>query len=143
MPRPALWTVGWLSGATCLSVAFLDGPAGGPRLEPGRAGQLLNALGLWKEAVWERRLGPEVHGEPFGLFGLGWEISFGKHDGFGEQLLEPQGGDLGGGGACLPWHGVKIFLLPPRISNRATTDHTDPLAPVRFRGRTRGPKLAW
>ena len=57
MPRPALWTVGWLSGATCLSVAFLDGPAGGPRLEPGRAGQLLNALGLWKEAVWERRLG--------------------------------------------------------------------------------------
>ena len=104
MPRPALWTVGWLSGATCLSVAFLDGPAGGPRLEPGRAGQLLNALGLWKEAVWERRLGPEVHGEPFGLFGLGWEISFGKHDGFGEQLLEPQGGDLGGGGLSpLAW----------------------------------------
>ena len=105
MPRPALWTVGWLSGATCLSVAFLDGPAGGPRLEPGRAGQLLNALGLWKEAVWERRLGPEVHGEPFGLFGLGWEISFGKHDGFGEQLLEPQGGDLGGGGLVSPGMG--------------------------------------
>ena len=54
----ALWIAGWLSGATSLSVAFLEGPAGGgdvaggPRVEQaGGAGELLNALGLWKEAV--------------------------------------------------------------------------------------------
>lgn len=78
MLRPALWTVRWLSGATCLSVAFLDGPAGGPRRERGRAGQLLNALGLWKEALREGHLGPEVHGEPhlgflLGMGNLLWE----------------------------------------------------------------------
>ena len=32
-----------------------------------------------------------------------------------------------------------LFRLPPRISNdKATTEHADPLAPVRFRGRARG-----
>ena len=93
--RPALWTAGWLSGTTCLSVAFLDGPAwGGGVRRGGRglvrttvracwAGELLNALGLWKEAVWEGHLGPEVNGAGWvatWAFWFGLEILFWKLD---------------------------------------------------------------
>ena len=83
--RPALWTAGWLSGATCLSVAFSDGPAGarGDHGWSGPAGDVLNARGLWKEAVREGRLGPEVTGAGWvatWAFWLGLEISFWKLD---------------------------------------------------------------
>lgn len=43
---------------------FFRWPCGGTTEGAGRAGQLLNALGLWKEALREGHLGPEVHGEP-------------------------------------------------------------------------------
>ena len=47
------------------------------------AGELLNALGLWKEAVWEGHLGPEVNGAGWvatWAFWFGLEILFWKLD---------------------------------------------------------------
>ena len=43
----------------------------------------------------------------------------------------------------LAWEGGLFRLLPRTSNDKATTDHADPLAPVRFRGRARGSKLAW
>ena len=90
-----LWTAGWLSGATCLSVAFLDGPAlggggGWTTVGAGRAGELLNALGLWKEAVWEGHLGPEV-------------IIWGPREGINTHTHTHTPQD------SLPWHDITTF----------------------------------
>lgn len=69
-----------LSGQLPVGRFFLDDLAG-------RAGRLLNALGLWKEAVWEGHLGPEVTAEGGRLASsalrFGVEVSLSKLAGFG------------------------------------------------------------
>lgn len=52
--------------------------SGGSTDGAGRAGQLLNSPALWKEAVWEGHLGPEVSWAGMGshwAFWFGLEIS--------------------------------------------------------------------
>ena len=108
--RPALWTVGGWSGATCLSVALGEGPAGRPRMERGRAGELLNSSRPWgcgRRLCGRGTLGRRSTGSHVDFFRVRWKSPLGNLTDVENSYWNPR--EVTSLGPCLPWHGGNLL----------------------------------